>query len=111
RVAPAIDGDELAPREDPPVVVEFFGRVGRLGRVHQLANLDQRVVIRRFGEAESVVAREHGRHLSDVVGSTTERSIRRGGPPAGRSSRSMSAAGSVVDEPRPVIYDDDTTDR
>jgi hypothetical protein len=51
----AIDGCELALREDLSVIVEFFDRVGFLGGVNQPANLDYGLVVERFNETNSVI--------------------------------------------------------
>ena len=55
----AIDGCELALREDLAVIFEFFEGVGFLGGVNQLANLDNGLVIQRFNETDSIVGWKH----------------------------------------------------
>jgi hypothetical protein len=54
-----IDGGELTPREDLSVIFEFFVRVGFLGGVYQLANLDNGRVVRGFDETDTVVGWKH----------------------------------------------------
>jgi hypothetical protein len=55
----AIDCRKLALREDLSVIVEFFERVGFLGGVNQLANLDNGLVVQRFNETDSIVGWKH----------------------------------------------------
>jgi hypothetical protein len=56
----AIDGSELALREDLSVILEFFERVGFLGGVNQPANLNNGLVIPRLNETDSIVGWKHG---------------------------------------------------
>jgi hypothetical protein len=53
------DGHELSLREDLPVIVEFFLRVRGLGGIDELADLDDRGVIRRSEMADAIVGGKH----------------------------------------------------
>src|SRR5262249_50234539 len=54
-----IDGNELTLREDLLVIFEFCERVGLLGGVNQLANLDNGLVVRTFNETDSILGWKH----------------------------------------------------
>jgi hypothetical protein len=56
----AIDCSELALREDLSVIFELFERVGFLGGVNQLANVDDGLVVHGFNETDSIIGWKHG---------------------------------------------------
>src|SRR4051812_2082350 len=61
-----VNGNELSLREDLAMLFKFFDSVGLLGRVNEPANLDNRLVMRGFHEADSIVGWKHPRLLSRV---------------------------------------------
>jgi hypothetical protein len=58
-VAAYIDRHELALGKHPPMIFELFRGIRRLSRIDELANRDDRFVMRGIKMADFVVGREH----------------------------------------------------
>ena len=54
-----LECDKLALREHLSVVFEFLSSVRALARINPPANVDDRLVIRRFQETDAIVGWEH----------------------------------------------------
>jgi hypothetical protein len=67
-------GHELALGKDLPVIVKLLDGVGRLRRVDELAERNNRVVIRGGKVANSIIARQH-RNILMVAGRRIKRSF------------------------------------
>src|ERR1043166_6003422 len=56
-----LDRHELALREDLSMIVEFLQRVRFLDGINQLANLDDRLVVRGRNQTNLIIGWKHGR--------------------------------------------------
>jgi hypothetical protein len=55
-----VDHSELTLGKDLSMIVELFGGVGLLGRIHALADVDNGPVVRGFHKTYAIVRWEHG---------------------------------------------------